>query len=203
MNNSRQFGKNVFTFVRRIEKLAVYIAAIALFSYYIACIPVNLALTLHVSVRSGFGAGASIFEGNSALKRARLRALGLKKRLSWKKTELEIEKDRAFSAAWRALRCLLRHLKLERLSAYGHICAPDAAQTALICGSFRMLEGVLRPFASPDTVRLRLEPDFSAGRSDFTICGMVSTRLGHIILAALIGAWNYISRRNAHGKASN
>ena len=71
------------------------------------------------------------------------------------------------------------------------------------CGCAGALEGTLEPFVPPGTLRLSLKPDFSMEKSDIQLYGMVSIRLGHIICAALIGAWNYIARRIRHGKASD
>jgi len=203
MNNSRQFGKNVFTFIRRIEKLSVYIAAVLIFLYYLSAIPVKLALTLHISEYPGFGAGASVFEGRYALSSARLRSLGLKKRLPWKKTEMDLKKSAALSAFLRSARYLLKHTRLEQLRAEGRVSSPDAAHTALICGCAQSLEGALIPCMPPGAVQLRLQPDFSSGTSDILLFGMVSVQAGHIMLAALIGAWNFMIRSIAHGKASD
>jgi len=98
---------------------------------------------------------------------------------------------------------LIRHTKLEQLHAEGHISSPDAAKTALICGCTQALEGALLPIAAPNTINIRLTPDFYAGSSDVLLFGMVSVQAGHIMLAALIGAWNFAIRSISHGKASD
>ncbi|MBP3653311.1 MAG: DUF2953 domain-containing protein [Clostridia bacterium] len=183
--------------------MSVYIAAILVFLYYIAAIPVKFAVSLRFSEHPAFGAGASVFEGRYALNSARLRALGLKKHLPWKKTEMDLQKHAALTAAMRAGRHLLRHTKLEQLRAEGRISSPDAAHTALICGCAQSLEGALLPIVPPGAVQIHLTPDFYAGSSDVFLLGMVSVQAGHIMIAALIGAWNFIIRSISHGKASD
>ena len=183
--------------------MTVYIAAALVFLSYCFAIPVKFALSLHISAHSGFGTGISIFEGRYALKRARLRSLGLKKHLPWKKAELDLKKNAALTAALKASRHLLKHMQVESLRAYGHISFPDAAQTALVCGCARSLEAILISHTQPGTVQIKLDPDFSSGQSNVFLCGMVSVQTGHIMLAALIGAWNYITRSKSHGKASD
>jgi hypothetical protein len=183
--------------------LTVYIAAVLVFLSYCLAIPVKFALSLHISAHPGFGAAASIFEGRYALNTAQLRSLGLKKHLPWKKAEMDFKKSAAISSAFRAGRHLIKHLRLEILRAEGHISSPDAAQTALICGYVRTLEGILISCFPSGSIQIKLEPDFSSGQSDVLLSGMVSVQAGHIILAALIGAWNYITRRRSHGKASD
>lgn len=181
----------------------VYITAALVLLYYFSAIPVKLAVILHISDHPGFGAGVSIFEGRYALNKARLRSMGLKKHLPWKRTEKDFQKSSVLSASLKAGRYLLKHTKLEKLQAEGRICSSDAARTALICGLTHTLEGALIPFVSPNTLRLRLDPDFSSGKSSVLLCGMVSVQTGHIMLAALIGAWNFILRSISHGKTSD
>ena len=183
--------------------MSVYIAAIAVFFIYLSAIPVKLAISLHICDHPAFGAGASVFEGRYALNSARLRALGLKKHFPWKKTETDLKKNAALTAAMKAGWHLIRHTKLEQLHAEGHISSPDAAKTALICGCTQALEGALLPIAAPNTINIRLTPDFYAGSSDVLLFGMVSVQAGHIMLAALIGAWNFAIRSISHGKASD
>ena len=183
--------------------MLVYIAAAMVFLYYFFAIPVKLAIMLHISARPGFGAGASVFEGRYAFNSARLRCLGLKKHLPWKKAETDLQRGPALTAFLKSGKYLLKHIRLEQLRAEGRVSSPDAARTALICGCARALEGALLPVVSPGRVQLRLEPDFSSGMSDVLLCGMVSARAGHIILAALIGAWNFTIRSISNGKASD
>ena len=183
--------------------MSVYIAAILVFLYYIAAIPVKFAVSLRICDHPAFGAGASVFEGRYARNSARLRALGLKKHLPWKKTEMDLQKSAALTAFLKAAKHLFRHTKLEQLHAEGRISSQDAARTALICGCAQSLEGALLPIVPPNTVQIRLTPDFSAGSSDVFLLGMVSVQAGHIMLAALIGAWNFIIRSISHGKASD
>lgn len=183
--------------------MAVALAAVAAFAFYFAAIPLKLALVVYITARPGFGFGLFPFENRFALRRATQRALGERKHLPWKKAELDLEKRSVLPAAWRAGKYLLRHTELEKLHARGRVSTGDAAHTALICGCANMLEAALAPFAASNVVQLRLKPDFSSNESSVRLCGMISIRLGHIICAALIGAWNYVLRRIKHGKASD
>ena len=181
----------------------VYIPAALVFLYYCSAVPVKLALFLRISAHPGFGAGASCFESRYALKSARLRCLGLKKHLSWKKAEMDLEKSVVLPAFLKMGKYIIQHMKLEKLCAEGHISSPDAAYTALIFGCAQSLEGALLPFVPPGMVQFHLEPDFSSGVSDVFLYGMVSVRAGHIMLAALIGAWNFALRSISNGKTSD
>ena len=176
-------------------------AAICLFLFYCTAIPVKFAFMLRINGHTDFGAGLAIFEGRYALKSARSRALGMKPNLPWRKTEMELR--RALPAALHAGRYLLRHTHLEKLQAAGQFSLGDAARTALAWGFIHSLQGMLLPFAPPGSLQFSLQPDFSAGGSDAWCSGMVSVPAGHIIIAALIGAWHYLKRRSDHGKASD
>ena len=68
-------------------------------------------------------------------------------------------------------------------AACGRLCTPWAAATGA-------------------RVVFRVRPDFHARRVDGELAGIVSLRVGHIILAALAGIWES-NRRHAHGKASH
>lgn len=183
--------------------MAVRLAAILAFLFYFNAVPVKFAFMLRLSSGAGFGAGVSAFEGRFAVRRARQRALGEKKRLPWKRAERDVDRAAILPAVLAAGRYLLRHLHLDALRASGRVSTPDAAKTALLCGCASALEAALAPCAQSSLVRLRLEPDFSGAGSDVTLCGMVSLRLGHIMLAALIGARHFLIRRIQHGKASH
>ena len=192
MNKKRQFGKNVFTFCWRYEKLAVYLAAFFTFGFYLSAVPVKFALMLRVSSQPGFGAGTSVFEGRFALKKANRRALGEEKHLPWKRAGADLSK---IPSKIKLARHFLKSVRLESLRAQGRIGLPDAAQTALACGFARAAEGALSACAGPGAVRFAVDPDFSGGGIELVLWGMFSVSAGHIILGALNGAWEIISRR--------
>lgn len=180
----------------------VWIVTCAALGFYLFFVPVKLALVLHLRARPAFGAGASVFEGRFALKSARRRAGG--KGPSRKKhPKLKLDKAAFLPALLKSGKYLLKHIKLESLRGDGYISAPDAAQTALICGGVHALEGALSPLLPHGVLHLGLQPDFSAQQSDARLCGIISICAGHIMIAALIGAWNYLSRRISNGKASH
>ena len=179
--------------------MTVFFAAGAALLFYICAIPVKFALLLRLGGGPGFGTGVSIFESRFALRSAHARALGKKKRRARKKGGLNAEK---LQAAFRTAGHLLRRGRLERLRLEGSIALPDAAQTALICGSLNSLNAALQPLL-PGRVNLQLQPQFSASAGSAVLCCIVSMPLGYIISAALMGAWHYLTGRLPHGKASH
>lgn len=92
-------------------------------------------------------------------------------------------------AALKAFFSLSRHLKLLSLTMDGTIGLSDAAATALICGAANSLDAAL--FAVAKRARVSLRPDFAAASAHAELSGMISLRAGHIMLAALLGAWEY------------
>ena len=71
----------------------------------------------------------------------------------------------------------------------GTVGLSDAAATALICGAANSLDAAL--FAVTRRARISLRPDFAAASAHAELSGMISLRVGHIMLAALLGAWEY------------
>ena len=178
-------------------------ATICLFLLYCAAIPVKFALYVHLNGRAGFGAGLSVFEGRYALRSAGARARGEKKPLAWRGNAPKLQIRCVLPAAWRALCYLARRVHLDQLRLEGRLSLSDAAHTALAYGCLRGAAGALAPVMDPRSLRFDLQPDFSAGPGCAGFSCIVSLRLGHIIAAALIGAWYYLARRIAHGKASD
>lgn len=180
--------------------MTVWGAAAAAVLVYLAAVPVKFAWILCLDQSFSFSGGFALFEGRFAMHSARRRMLGEKKHLPWKKTEADILKRAVLPAARKA--AVRLHLRLDFLRICGRICTADAARTALICGGADALEGILLPFF-PGRLQIRLQPDFSAGHSKVLLTGMVSARLGHIICAALFGAWHYMNlrRKISRGKA--
>ena len=170
--------------------MAVYLAAIFTFGFYLNAVPVKFALMLRASGKPGFGAGIAIFEGRFALKKANRRALGEKKHLPWKRAGADLAKlpDR-----FRLARHFLRSVQLESLHIHGKLGLPDAAETALACGLLRAAEGALGACVQPGAVRFAVDPDFSGGGCELVLWGMFSITAGHIILGALNGAVETIS----------
>ena len=196
MNNSRQFGKNVFIFCWEDAKLAVYFAAILTFGFYLSAVPVKFALIIRIANRPGFGAGTAIFEGRYALRKANRRERGEKKHLPWGQIGTKLK---SAPPALQAARSILKYIRLEEVHAQGRIGLPDAAQTALACGFASALEGALAARLGPGAVRFALDPDFSGGGSELVLWCMFSVSAGHIILGALNGAreivTDFIARR--------
>ncbi len=164
----------------------VALAAAAVTLFYLAAIPVHIAVHLHIGSDFRFGFGISIFEPRFAMDRA------LRPKASPKPPKLPKTLDK--TDALRAARSALRHLKIDRLSLDGVFGADDAAVTALVCGGVSSLSCAMQ-CAVGRGVRMNLRPDFSANRLRIELTGMISVRAGHIMTAALLGAFQYASRR--------
>ncbi len=171
--------------------MIVTAAAIACFGFYLANIPLKCALVFSTRPQAALSGGASIFEGRFALRRA------LRKKTGGGKFSLP--SPALLRPALHAGRYLFKHTHLERISLQGVVSTADAASTALLAGLGSMLHNACLPLGG--AVQLRLQPDFSAQGSDLELTGMISVRLGHIILAALIFALEYGKERYLKWKA--
>ena len=167
----------------------VVCGAVCLILLLCGAIPVKFALAVHLGQKLSFGTGIFPFSGGPARKSARSRALGEKKNWKFKRPSKPMNLRRLLPAAWHAGAHLLRHTRLDALQIEGSLCLGDAAYTALLCGALQAAGGML-PRAA-----VQLQPDFSAADSSALLTCIISLRAGHIILAALMGAWHYLARR--------
>lgn len=168
--------------------LSAITAAVTLF--YLSAIPVHIALRLRIGSDSFFGFGISAFEPRFALKQSlEARNISRRKPSIQKETLADVLKS-----ALRSLKYASAHTKIERIHLTGHFGSGDAALTALVCGSTDAVGYALRG-ASGKRVRISLQPDFSTDTLRAELVGMISIRAGHIMLAALLGAIQYGSRR--------
>lgn len=169
--------------------LSMVTAAVTLF--YLSAIPLHVALRLRLGPDSSFGFGISAFEPRFALRHAmkqqnaNVRIPPLLKKLDWRA---------ALKAASRSAKYASRHLRIDRIELRGIFGSDDAALTALICGGAMAAGNALR-CATGREICFRLQPDFSGGPLRAELTGMISVRVGHIMLAALLGAYQYGSRR--------
>lgn len=160
--------------------LPLVTAAVALF--YLGAVPVQIALRYRSGI--GLGVGIAPFEGRFALRRA------LKHHLSRPK---KMPENIDLSAVLRAARYLLRHMTLEGVLFTGEFGCDDAAVTALVCGGANSLGCALRTRSKKVLINLR--PDFNTPELRADVSGMISIRIGHIMLAALMGLIEYSSGR--------
>jgi len=164
--------------------LTMVAAAVTLF--YLSAIPVHVSFFLRVGVDTRFGLGISIFEPRLAFRRSLKQNAGLKPP---KLTEKLHPADILSS-----IRTMLKHLRIERICLDGIFGSGDAAVTALVCGGISSIHCALHGMQK-GIVHLNLQPDFSADRLRVDLSGMISLRAGHIMIAALLGAIQYGSRR--------
>ena len=164
--------------------LTMVTAAVTIF--YLTSIPVHIAFQLRIGADSRFGLGVSIFEPRFARRHA------LDEGATFKPPKLpkKLHPLDALSAA----KTVLAHIKIDRVRLDGVFGSDDAAVTALVCGGVSSLSCALRS-ALGRGVRLNLQPDFSSSSLRVELSGMISMRAGHIMIAALLGAFQYGSRR--------
>lgn len=157
--------------------------------FYLGAIPFKFAFCLKIGAESGFHIGISIFESRFAIRKATqssentFHAPEFLQKLSFKS---------AFFSAKRMIRFLLRHLECFHLR--GMLSTGDAAMTAWICGGISAIGYTLRGITD-ECVFVECTPDFSTGNFCMELHGMLSIRAGHIIIAALLGAFEYGSGR--------
>lgn len=167
--------------------MTVRIAAAVVIFAYICALPVYIALFAQFRDSTKIGAGFSVWIPQIAVRTAEKRALesrvrgATRRRTPREKGGFSVA---ALPAAWTLLRSLAKHVRIEDLSVTGSVCASDAARTALLCGCAWSARNALS--ACGATVPyISLVPDFSCGTSDIRVVGMISIRVGHIILATI------------------
>ena len=167
--------------------LAIALAAAAL----LLCAPLKVAFCARAGERVGAAVGLFPFAGGVALRMARARA-GRRNR---PRREPKKRPDARLLLA--IGRRLLARVRVEELRAQGELGLADAAATALAAG---LLQALLR--AAGATLRARVvfavRPDFQGRRLAGELAGIASLRVGHIIAAALMGAWEHY-RRGQYG----
>jgi len=160
--------------------------AAAVSAFYLAAIPIHIAVRLRIGADNHFGLGVSLFHSASAVQQSMKPFKPPKKRKSMKKPHPVDALASAKSA--------LSHIRFDRLSLDGVLGTDDAAVTALICGGASALGCALLRTADGH-LHLNLRPDFSSAHLRIELTGMITLRAGHIITAALSGAYQYGSRR--------
>lgn len=169
--------------------LPMVTAAVTLF--YLSAIPIHIAIRLRLGADSFFSFGVSAFEPRYALhqstekKRRQLRLPSFAQKLN---------APDAIRSGLRAARYAAEHIKIERIRLNGSFGSHDAALTALVCGGAASI-GCALLSTSGRKISISLRPDFSADCLRAELVGMISMRVGHIMLAALLGAFQYGSRR--------
>ena len=143
-------------------------------------LPIRIALRLTLDGQFDSGFGLSLFSRRAARRRS-------EKPSGHKPSSLNPDIARA---ALRALKYVAGHIKIESIHLEGRVGTGDAASTALLCGCIQTLGCV-----PGGIVSVRLNPDFSGKILRAKLTGMISARAGHIMIAALLGAFQYGLRR--------
>lgn len=111
-------------------------------------------------------------------------------------------------ALFHAFKYLLHHTRPWRLHARIHFSLSSADKTALLYGLTSNVFSFLRALRRDLPLTASVTADFHSGHTQADLCGILSCRLGHIIIAALIGGQEYLCRRihtwiiNSPSKAS-
>ena len=166
----------------------------------LAFTPLKVAFCARAGERTGAALGVFPFAGNVALRLSRVRA-GKGREKARRAPEAKPKRRPDAALLWAVGRRLLHYIRFEELRAQGELGLADAAATALAAGGMRSFLYAVGA-ATGARVVFRVRPDFHARRVDGELAGIVSLRVGHIILAALAGIWES-NRRHAHGKASH
>ncbi len=169
--------------------LPMITAAVTLF--YLGAVPIHIAVRLNLGQNSGLRIGFSVFEPRFALRHAARLPSGAfhpPARIQ------NMDPALLLKSAVKAIKYALEHIHVDRIDLHGVFGSDDAALTALVCGCASAISCALRS-STGRNVRIRLNPDFSGGPVRAELTGMISVRVGHIMLAALLGAYQYGSRR--------
>ena len=167
--------------------LPLIAAAVSLF--YFSAVPIHIAVRLHIDQSSFFGVGISVFEPRFAIRQS------ARKRQPSAKTPSALSvfsKAVSLRSGLSFLKTILRHVRIESVHLDGSFGSGDAALTALICGGASALGCA---FCAGRKAHLSIRPDFTADMLRAELSGMICVRAGHIMLAALLGAFQYGSRR--------
>jgi len=169
--------------------LSMVTAAVTLF--YLSAIPIHIALRLRVGADCFFGFGVSAFEPRFALRQSLER-----QRFSKRPHPLfkKLNGPDALKSSLQSFKYASKHIRIERILLNGSFGSHDAALTALVCGSASAI-GCALGSSFKRRVHISLQPDFNTDSLRAELVGMISMRVGHIMLAALLGAFQYGSRR--------
>lgn len=170
--------------------MLVALAAALTAMFYAVQIPIQVAFCARAGEKAGAALGVRPFAGNLALRAARKRLGKARRRKRGKKPPLKL--------IWAIARRLLPHVRLEQVSVRGEVGLRDAAATAIFAGAAAALTRAIGAAAGA-RVTVRVQPDFQGERLRGEVFGIISLRVGHIMLAACGGILEN-SGRHRHGK---
>ena len=168
--------------------MIVYLVAALVAAFYLCAVPVRLG----IEVRAGQEGRPLLWLG--VFYRARLWVKPVQLRLPHPERKQNPKKGPPMRDMLKAARFLYRHLTIDRLDA--RVALDDACKTALCSGLLQVAFKLVSP-------RARVHPAFDAPRAQLAALCIVTVRLGHIILAALLAARIWITWRLKHGQKAD
>lgn len=102
-----------------------------------------------------------------------------------------------FLRANQARRFLRRHLHLHALRGTLRLSLQDAAGCALLCGALRSLTALLPPRLHRK-IRLQIQPDFFTGHSSYALQGMISIRMGILLITGGLTLLSWLMECREH-----
>ena len=149
----------------------VFAAGLIFGAYLLMMSPVLLAVAVS---QSGFGFGLGFLVCQGAVRRAQMRAAGIKKKKSGKKRK---------APSRSVIIYLIRHVKIDSVFVSGVIAFENAMHTALVSGAVRALS-----VSFPGKIHNRTYTQFGLTAASIEILGILSAPFGHIMLAAIMMA---------------
>lgn len=154
------------------------LTAVLLSAFYILQTPVCIAFCARAGNAASAALGVRPFSADMALRAARRRLDKAPRPRRGGKPPARL--------VWAIARRLLPHARLERLSVRGELGLRDAAVTALCAGAATALTRAVGA-ATGARVTVCLRPDFQTTCLRGEVFGIVSLRVGHIMLAVCGG----------------
>jgi len=187
--------------------MTVYLAALAAALFYLSALPVRAGalwkngFPLRVGVMIGpfrFSAQADLkyTEENGPIaslpqdRSRKNRQLSLLRRAAGQTSS----KNRMPHSS-RAVKYLFSRLQAEQIRIYLHFALSDAARSAFLYGASNALLSALRAVYPSLPLNASVSVDFGSGKTQLVFSGILSCRLGHIILAGLIWLRDFLAWR--------
>lgn len=177
--------------------MLVYLTAAAVAAFYIANVPVRVALSLEIGSNSRLTVGVGLFRRDWMLRSVFY--------LSPDAIQGRIRKykgARSKLSLGSGLRYLLKRTNPERMWVKMRLGTNDAAHTAVWCGLAEAAARGVAPFWRRGTV-IHIVPEYREARLTLSLGGILSYKLGHIMAAVVFILTKTIKGRIRHGASSD